>query len=70
MNVSSFLNPGALLGTESAHIHTELLLREVYFYVMADTINISKGSHITRTAESLGSYMAKMKATKSTFSFV
>lgn len=54
MNVfSSQQNPGALLGTESAHVHIELLLPKVDFYVLADIITISKESHTTVEAEYL-----------------
>lgn len=42
----------ALLGTKSGPVHIELLVPEVYFYMMAHTVTISK-SHITREEESL-----------------
>ena len=46
-------NLGALLGTESAPVHTELLVSEIYSYMIADIVTISKKGNITREAESL-----------------
>lgn len=41
---------GTLLGTKSVHVHIELLVPEIYFYVMGDIVTISKESHITGEA--------------------
>lgn len=65
MNVfSSQQNPAALLGTENAHVHIELLLPKVYFYVLADSITISKESHTTVEAEYLRVLYSKNESHK------
>lgn len=46
-------NLDALLGTESAPVHKELLGSEVYSYMIADIVTISKKGNITREAERL-----------------